>query len=763
MADADAPTAAGDVDENSSSSPICLLRQLLRQNRTLMDRLRPERRRRKREKKEQREREGPSAFSGASLSASEEMLARPSRASPIPGVNTFPLTAEGKASTEGPSSWTVTAARGEAEVCSLAAESEPGCMPAASPGDRVEALEAQLLAERELVQQLRRDKRSLAAQLFMLESQLTLLQEKEAAELRRRSSALAPPARESSTRPATFYFDAPLSSPASPLGGGGNAWATDGGEGHFEALAAYYETQTAVLQGELAQQCAAGGGKAGRQQAWNWNRLLRAAAGHELSLSSLDGPAEVPSLPQEMEEKATATLIAQLLRRQHEDFSRYNRAERGRTSAWGQQSPFCATLGGATAAGEAIAFSYDPEVEDRILVGCVKAGAALDVRTSSLLSAAAAGDDPSLSLDRPVLHTLIAGGCVSAVAAAMRRSTPLRLTDTDDEGRTVLHLLATACPDSMDASHMLQSIVDRVVDPSRTTAVNWGQEDEVKGHNFLDAAAANGRLALFWAKVHTLRYFRDRVEEGFTLRVRVRPEDWRRLSREDQAYFLCIAEEAEAEAAAEAAALSEKMVQIATSQLLRISKEMAFRPRVEDIKAAVMGGARLTAKDPDMPETVCSLLRMVINRLEKNPEKDTLDWGQTDDHGDTCIAYAASCGHLSVWWEIVVQRKRVEYYVRRITAAVPQRIRLTSFVKKTDWEKLSPLECEPHHIQHNNNNNNNTNNNKTKRHVYFPILFIASLRPFFLHSSLFRYQGPAHGTRQLCDSSAIILFVSVVG
>lgn len=76
------------------------------------------------------------------------------------------------------------------------------------------------------------------------------------------------------------------------------------------------------------------------------------------------------------------------------------------------------------------------------------------------------------------------------------------------------------------------------------------------------------------------------------------------------------------------------------------------------------------------------ILRLVLSRLERNPLKDKIDWGQKSKNGFDFVSIAADYQRLSRLFPIV----RLEPYFRDQKRPIPLSVR----IYETDWEDLGP-------------------------------------------------------------------------
>lgn len=79
------------------------------------------------------------------------------------------------------------------------------------------------------------------------------------------------------------------------------------------------------------------------------------------------------------------------------------------------------------------------------------------------------------------------------------------------------------------------------------------------------------------------------------------------------------------------------------------------------------------------------ILTALLDRLEKYPQLDRIDWGATDTDGDTCLSVAALKGQLSTWWA-VLKKRQVPYFMQQDVFFLN-----ASDVETKDFEKV-PLE-----------------------------------------------------------------------
>eukprot|EP00796_Vickermania_ingenoplastis_P012126 gene12126-8347_t len=317
-----------------------------------------------------------------------------------------------------------------------------------------------------------------------------------------------------------------------------------------------------------------------------------------------------------------------------------------------------------------------------------------------------------------VLHALFYRGLTDLVKVVMDLSTPLDLTQVDENGCTVLHYLCSTTVPLESAEEMLRCVHTRLTATNLITKVCWEQRELKSGYTFLDAAAASGRLSAFWDIVGSRLLPRRDTGDLLKLRSAVEPEDWAKLPVDCRSLFIilpdalefthrledhvdqtqyepsitmvgaCVAHDADVMTMNVGWELKGPLLAyfFLVGNVNVVKALLETRRRIDFTTVEGTYGNTplhciviLPTQKTKNPETVAELLQLVIKRIRSHPT-DIIDWKKNNFKGHSPFSLAAQYSILSTFANTL----RVEPSLWKEIYPIP----LTCEVSPDDWRRM---------------------------------------------------------------------------
>eukprot|EP00796_Vickermania_ingenoplastis_P011368 gene11368-7874_t len=282
---------------------------------------------------------------------------------------------------------------------------------------------------------------------------------------------------------------------------------------------------------------------------------------------------------------------------------------------------------------------------------------------------------------------------VEMEALLERGADPHTIIHDKGRSRTVLHELTL--PEAT-AVLMLVHMVARLQDPTKETRVSWEHKEATQGHNFLNAAAASGRLSAMWLEVQIIPALGDKPNYYFELTVPVETKDWSRLPPRHKRMFRRITEIDESleatkalirevhqfrqrgdtrridtlvEDGADVMAWNKELMPILTYAILNCPAKV-----VEGLLTSPLGidFTRRDGKFHYSPlHVICKArftdeeVRAMLNAVLDRPPyvDDMIDWGVLDNGRYSPISRAAYYGRLPLFVQVMFYERKVDYFI----------------------------------------------------------------------------------------------------
>lgn len=339
------------------------------------------------------------------------------------------------------------------------------------------------------------------------------------------------------------------------------------------------------------------------------------------------------------------------------------------------------------------------------------------------------------------LHLLIARGALDCFIACMESKLPIDFTCvSSSSGRTPLHEIChLSCFAHFSSPHalagaMLRAVMHRFRQFRFSVVgdkIDWEQCDEKRGLSFLSYIAYCHQLHMFWPIVESLDFFKsqshplwtpvfefdwEQLEEAGKSSLQLRKgflspsEALFRLSEESQpdidgvwscvdagATMLVFGDEDEGESGTRPSSerRRRRVMKPTLNGFIRsgsVAALIACLTTSHSIDFSVREIDHDGGKGDTVLHAVCRtesdhdgyMLLGIVDRLENNPEKDIVDWGQLNEkEGLDFISFAAMKGKLWLFWPMI--KDSVSYFNRPTKP-----IRITTEVFGWDWRRLPP-------------------------------------------------------------------------